>query len=143
MRKNRARSERALIGAIADLISFELRIVSYTLYFDAVCEEDYPELADTIKRFGAEHSDNIKLLERSVASFGALPSLSIRTGTLTCEERDCESLIKKLIEDENEVALRYERIYLLDSRELFSDSVKKILRASMERLSMLETILKT
>ena len=144
MRKNgMGRNKRALESAVSELIARELEAVSDALYAEMMCERDYPELAELFERFSREHSANMKRLERALTAVGDGHTISVRANARLPLENDLPSLITSLLSSEREDALKYERLYLADSDGVLGKDIKEILRASRERLSIFETILKT
>lgn len=141
-KRTRCREESELKSALSKLLSRELENVSDCLYFSSVCENDYPELSEFFDGLGREHAENMKLLERALCKLFGGGGVSIRTNANVTPVSNASTLVSKLAEREKEDALFYEKVYLIDRGEL-EEPLKEILRASKERLSILENILKT
>lgn len=125
------------------LVVRELESVSDCLYFSAVCQEEYPELSELFDSFGRAHADNMKCLEKVLSGLGAKYLQNIRANAKGLSECKADDMVEYLVSAENENILLYEKLYLIDKTGAFDVPLKEILRASKERLSILENILKT
>lgn len=143
MRKGNKRKGNELYTLTSALICRELEAVSDYLYFFAVCEADYPEICEMFDRFGREHAENMKRLEKDLIRLGREYLGDVKAKIVNAPDKNICSVIRYCEKKEKEDRLLYERLYLIDEADLFKYSLKEILRASKERLSILENIQKT
>ena len=126
------------------LLGRELEAISESLYFSGVAREDYPELADIFCEMGHAHAENTKRLEAMLKCGGRYGfQKKIRINTDKIHKGGIEEMISRSCTRYREDLLSYERLYLLSEEEREEELIKEILRASNERLSILEKILKT
>ena len=137
------KKDNFLKSAVETMMHREFAAMSEYLSASIACEKDYPELSVWFDSAAAERYNNAKRFGGMLESFGGSPSLNLRASLHIAHKEKIKDVIQCLTDKESCDVVDYQKIYLLDSDDRFDFALKEILRASRDRLSMLQSILRS